>query len=89
MDELADSLNFEDAAKIKEKYDSLKRYQSRSTIVSPNITDVDVFTIDEDEKFAFINYLKVIKGAIIQTFTLEIKKVLNETPEELPACRNC
>jgi excinuclease ABC subunit C len=83
MDDLAGSLNFEDAAKIKEKYDSLKRYQSRSTIVSPNITDVDVFTIDEDDKYAFINYLKVIKGAIIQTFTLEIKKVLNETSEEL------
>jgi excinuclease ABC subunit C len=83
MDDLAGSLNFEDAAKIKEKYESLKRYQSRSTIVSPNITDVDVFTIDEDDKYAFINYLKVIKGAIIQTFTLEIKKVLNETSEEL------
>jgi excinuclease ABC subunit C len=83
MKELADSLDFEEAAKIKEKYESLKRYQSRSTIVSPNITDVDVFTIEEDEKFAFINYLKVIKGAIIQTFTLEIKKVLNETTEEL------
>ncbi len=83
MDEMANSLNFEEAAIIKLKYDSLKRYQSRSTIVSPNITDVDVFTIDEDEKFAFINYLKIIKGSIIQTFTLEIKKVLNETPEEL------
>ena len=80
---LADSLKFEEAAKIKEKYDSLNRYQSRSTIVSPNITDVDVFTIEEDEKWAFINYLKVIKGAIIQTFTLEIKKVLDETSEEL------
>ncbi len=83
MDNMAGSLNFEDAAKVKEKYDSLKRYQSRSTIVSPNITDVDVFSIEEDEKFAFVNYLKVIKGAIIQTFTLEIKKVLNETSEEL------
>ncbi len=83
MAEKADSLNFEEAAKIKEKYESLKRYQSRSTIVSPTITDVDVFSIDEDDKFAFINYLKVIKGAIIQTFTLEIKKVLDETPEEL------
>lgn len=83
MAELANSLNFEEAAKIKEKFDSLNRYQSRSTIVSPNITDVDVFSIEEDEKFAFINYLKVIKGAIIQTFTLEIKKVLDETPEEL------
>jgi len=83
MAEMADSLNFEEAGKVKEKYQSLKRYQSRSTIVSPTITDVDVFTIEEDEKFAFVNYLKVIKGAIIQTFTLEIKKVLNETPEEL------
>ncbi|HCY75767.1 MAG TPA: excinuclease ABC subunit C [Ignavibacteriales bacterium] len=83
MTKLADSLNFEEANRVKEKYDSLNRYQSRSTIVSPNITDVDVFSIEEDEKFAFINYLKVIKGAIIQTFTLEIKKVLDETPEEL------
>jgi excinuclease ABC subunit C len=83
MNDLANALNFEEAAKIKEKYDSLNRYQSRSTIVSPNITDVDVFSIEEDEKFAFINYLKVIKGAIIQTFTLEIKKVLDETSEEL------
>ena len=83
MVELANALNFEGAAKMKEKYDSLKRYQSRSTIVSPNITDVDVFTIEEDEKYAFINYLKVIKGAVIQTYTLEIKKVLDETPEEL------
>lgn len=83
MTELADSLKFEEASRIKEKYDSINRYQSRSTIVSPNITDVDVFSIEEDEKFAFINYLKVVKGAIIQTFTLEIKKVLDETPEEL------
>ncbi len=83
MNELSESMNFEEAVKIKEKYDSLKRYQSRSTIVSPNITDVDIFSIEEDEKFAFINYLKVIQGAIIQTFTLEIKKVLNESAEEL------
>ncbi|MDB4583554.1 excinuclease ABC subunit UvrC [Draconibacterium sp.] len=83
MAEMSENMNFEEAMKIKEKYDSLKRYQSRSTIVSPNITDVDIFSIEEDEKFAFVNYLKVIKGAIIQTFTLEIKKVLNETTEEL------
>ncbi len=83
MKRKSEEMNFEDALKIKEKYDSLKRYQSRSTIVSPTITDVDVFTIEEDEKFAFINYLKVIKGAIIQTYTLEIKKVLNESTEEL------
>lgn len=83
MAEYSDDLKFEEAIKIKEKYESLKRYQSRSTIVSPTITDVDVYTIEEDEKFAFVNYLKVIKGAIIQTFTLEIKKVLMESAEEL------
>ncbi len=83
MKKMSEEMNFEEALKIKEKYESLRRYQSRSTIVSPNITDVDVFSIEEDAKFAFINYLKVIKGAIIQTYTLEIKKVLNETTEEL------
>jgi len=83
MAEMAENLNFEEAAAIKEKYDSLKRYQSRSTVVSPVITDVDVYSIEEDENFAFINYLKIIKGAIIQTFTLEIKKGLDENKEEL------
>ena len=83
MAEMSANMQFEEAIKIKEKYDSLKRYQSRSTVVSPVITDVDVFSIKEDETFAFINYLKIIKGAIIQTFTLEIKKSLNETKEEL------
>ena len=83
MSHMAADMNFEEAIKIKEKYDSLKRYQSRSTVVSPVITDVDVFSIEEDENFAFINYLKVIKGAILQTFTLEIKKGLDETSEEL------
>ncbi len=83
MQELSKSMDFEEAARIKEKYESLRRYQSRSTIVSPTITDIDVFSIEEDEKFAFVNYLKVIKGAIIQTYTLEIKKVLNESTEEL------
>lgn len=83
MYEKSQNLEFEEAIKIKEKYDSLKRYQSRSTIVSPVITDVDVFTIEEDNEFAFINYLKIIKGAVIQTFTLEIKRGLDETSEEL------
>ncbi|WP_372946895.1 excinuclease ABC subunit UvrC [Mariniphaga sp.] len=83
MADMASQMNFEEAQRLKEKYDSLKRYQSKSTIVSPTITDVDVFTIEQDPKFAYINYLKVIKGAIIQTFTLEIKKSLDESAEEL------
>ena len=80
---MADSMNFEEAQEIKVKYESLKRYQSKSTIVSPTITDVDVFAIDQDERFAYINYLKVIKGAIIQTYTLEIQKILDESAEDL------
>jgi excinuclease ABC subunit C len=83
MKDMAEELHFEEAHKLKEKYDSLKRYQSKSTIVSPTITDVDVFSIDQDAKFAYVNYLKVIKGAIIQTYTLEIKKSLDESKEDL------
>jgi excinuclease ABC subunit C len=83
MADMASQMNFEEAQKLKEKYDSLKRYQSKSTIVSPTINNVDVYTIEQDQKFAFINYLKVINGAIIQTFTLEIKKMLDESAEEL------
>lgn len=83
MNEMAEQMNFEEANKIKLKYDSLKKYQSKSTVVSPTITDVDVFTIDQDEKFAYVNYLKVIKGAIIQTYTLEITKSMDESAEEL------
>lgn len=83
MNSMSEQMNFEEAQKIKEKYNSLKRYQSKSTVVSPTISDVDVFTIEHDEKFAYVNYLKVIKGAIIQTYTLEIKKSMDESAEEL------
>jgi excinuclease ABC subunit C len=61
----------------------LTRYQSKSTIVSPSIEDVDVFSIDQNKKYAYVNFLKVVHGAIIQTYTLEIKKSLEETAEEL------
>lgn len=83
MQQKAGDLNFEEALKIKEKIDSLKRYQSKSTVVSSTITDVDVFSVEEDSRFAYINYLKIINGAIIQTYTLEIQKILNESVEDL------
>jgi len=83
MDEKANSYKFEEAHLIKIKLDSLKKFQSRSTVVSAKITDVDVFSIEDDIKSAFINYLKIIKGAIIQTHTIEIGKNLNEDKEEL------
>ena len=83
MKALSSDMKYEEAQRIKVKFDSLQRFQSKSTVVSPTITDVDVFSIDQDNKFAFINYLKVIKGAIIQTYTLEIKKSLDESVEDL------
>lgn len=83
MHEYAASMKFEEAHQIKEKLTVLEKYQSRSTVVSSSISDVDVFTINSDENLAVINYLKIIRGAIVQTFTMEIKKRLNETDQEL------
>jgi excinuclease ABC subunit C len=76
-------LKFEKAALVKEKFDLLEKFQSRSTVVSSTINDVDVFSIDLDESFAYVNYLKIIRGAVMQTYTTEIKKVLDESPQEI------
>ncbi len=83
MHRFSENYKFEEANEVKEKLEILEKFQNRSTVVSATITDVDVFGIDIDEKSAFINYLKVINGAIIQTYTTEIKKALDETKEEL------
>ena len=83
MRKYADEMKFEEAASIKEKLELLEKFQSRSTVVSNTISDVDVFTISQDEAFAYVNYLKIIRGAIVQTYTMEIKKVLDEAPDEL------
>lgn len=83
MNTAAAELRFEQAAEFKKKLDMLENYQSKSTIVSQSIHDVDVFSIVSDEKFAFVNYLKVANGMIIQTQTFEMKKKLEETDEEL------
>ena len=83
MRQYSSEMKFEDAAIIKEKLDLLEKFQSRSTVVSNTISDVDVFTIDQDENFAYVNYLKIMSGAIMQTYTMEIKKVLDESPGEL------
>lgn len=83
MRQFSAGLKYEEAAVIKEKLELLEKFQSKSTVVSNSISDVDVFTIDQDESFAYVNYLKIIRGAIIQTYTLEIKKVLDESPVEL------
>ena len=83
MRQYSSEMKFEDAALIKEKLDLLEKFQSRSTVVSNTINDVDVFTIDHDEDFAYVNYLKIMRGAIMQTYTMEIRKVLDESPGEL------
>lgn len=83
MSRYASEMKFEEAALVKERFDLLEKFQSRSTVVSSTINDVDVFTIDQDESFAYVNYLKIIRGAIMQTYTMEIKKVLDETAEEI------
>jgi excinuclease ABC subunit C len=83
MQEASQELRFEAAASIKQKLDLLQNYQSKSTIATSIPNDVDVFSIVSDEKFAFINYLKVSNGMIIQTQTFELKKKLEEGNEEL------
>lgn len=83
MASYAENLEFEKAQLLKEKIKTLENYQSKSVVVSPTINDVDVFSIISDEKEAFVNYLKVINGAIIQGHTIELKKKLDETDDEL------
>jgi excinuclease ABC subunit C len=83
MHRFADDLLFEDAQKVKEKIDALENYQSRSMVVHPTISNVDVFSIISDESYAYVNYLQVSYGAIIRSHTLEIKKKLDETDEAL------
>ncbi|WP_295654348.1 excinuclease ABC subunit UvrC [uncultured Mucilaginibacter sp.] len=83
MENAAANMNFELAHRLKHKYDVLENYQSKSTVVNSSITDVDVFSIASEEKYAFVNFLKVMNGTIIQTQTIEIKKRLDESDEEL------
>lgn len=83
LNEAAASLNFEMAYHLKAKLDKLENYQSKSTVVSSSITNVDVFSIASDDSLAFVNFLKVMNGVVIQTQTLEMKKRLDETDAEL------
>ena len=80
---LSEQLRFEEAEEVKRKYIALDTFVSKSEVVSHTINNVDVFSITSDEKMAFINYLHVSNGSINQSFTIEYKKKLNETDEEL------
>ena len=83
MTDLAMDMCFEEAQKIKEKIEVLENYQAKSTILNPKISNVDVFSIISDEAMAYVNFLQISHGAIVRSHTLELKKKLEETDEEL------
>lgn len=83
MTAFAQNLEFENAQAIKERIDLLEDYQHKHTVVNPNIDDVDVFGMTSDETAAYINYFKIQNGNIIQSFTTEIKKILEESDEDI------
>lgn len=83
MERLAEDLRFEEAEEVKRKYIALESFVSRSEVVSHTIDNVDVFTITSDEKMAYINFMHVSNGSINQSFTIEYKKKLGESDEEL------
>ncbi|KQC30821.1 excinuclease ABC subunit UvrC [Flagellimonas eckloniae] len=83
MKELASNMEFEKAQRIKDKIEILENYQVKSTVVNPKINNVDVFTIISDESHGYVNFLQLSHGSITRSHTLEIKKKLEETDEEL------
>ena len=83
MQKLAAELKFEEAQKIKEKYDAIENYRSKSTVVTPMLHNIDVFSITENDSSAYINYLHIGNGAVVQAYTFEYKRRLAETKEEL------
>ncbi|NVK28771.1 MAG: excinuclease ABC subunit UvrC [Flavobacteriia bacterium] len=83
MQKHAEELQFELAQNLKERIDLLQKYQAKSTIVNPSITNVDVFTVMSDAEYGYVNYLKINEGAIVQAHTVELKKKLEETDSEL------
>ena len=85
MFELADKLRFEEAEAVKQRIRLLEDYQSRSTVVNTSVADVDVYSIESDERHAYVNMMRVKNGSIIYSFSTEIKKQLDETDAELLA----
>ena len=83
MQKYSSDMEFEMAQQIKEKIESLENYQSKSTVVNPKITNVDVFTIVSDESYGYVNFFQVAFGSIIRSHTVEIKKKLEETDAEI------
>ena len=83
MMDYASRLEFEQAQLIKRKYDLLENYHSRSIVSSNTMHDMEVFSYDDADSSFYVNYMRIIQGAIIQSFSLEMRRRLEETPEEL------
>jgi excinuclease ABC subunit C len=83
MQEQVEKMQYEKAQLTKEKIDLLEKFQSKSTVVHPTISNVDVYSIITDERSGYVNFLKIMNGSIIQSHTIELKKKLDESPEEL------
>ena len=83
MNAHAAKMEFEQAQWIKNKIDALQDYQVKSTVVNPKITNVDVFSIESDDSYAYVNYMQIFHGAIVRSHTTEVKKKLEETDEEI------
>jgi len=83
MKQYAEDLEFEKAQSVKERLELLEKYQSKSTVVNPKIENTDVFSIITDDEAGYVNFIKVVNGAIVQSHTVELKKKLEETPQEL------
>ena len=85
MQQLASELRFEEAQLVKLKYEAIENYRAKSTVVTPMLHNIDVFSITPNENSAYINYLHIGNGAVVQAYTFEYKKRLDETKEELLA----
>lgn len=83
MNEYATNLQFEDAQHVKQKIETIERYQAKSTVVSPTIHEVDVITVVQDPKVAYVNYLVINNGSIIHGLTVEVTKKLDESEEDI------
>ena len=85
MGKLSENLKFEEAQVLKEKYLLLEKYRAKSVIVSTTIHNIDIFSYDEDDDAAFVNYMHIRNGSIVQSFTIEYKKRLDEAKEDILA----
>lgn len=83
MYEYSDTMQYEKAQEMKEKIDLIRNYQSKSTVLSAKMHDYDVFSIATDNKISFINYIKIVEGAVVQVHTIEMKKILDETDDDM------